>query len=422
MARVPIEPDTKDWTWVLRERCPDCGFEATSVAPRDLPRLIRDTVPGWEAALASRDARVRPADDVWSPLEYACHVRDVHLLFDQRLRLMLTEDDPLFANWDQDETAVADDYASQDPAAVLPALVAAAEAVAATYAGISGDQWDRPGRRSEGSVFTPASLGRYHLHDVVHHLHDVGFDARSMTVSAYDGNAAHYREGTRPQADSVRPVAERLASTLGEGARVLEIGSGPGHDALALEEAGLRVRRTDVTPGFVRMLRDDGHRADVLDPLVDDLTDPLDPAPYDGVWASACLLHVARPDLPTVLSRLAAATRPGGLFHLSLKEGDGESWSTHGNVDAPRFFTFWREGPLREALAGAGWRVLTVSHEEDQRDQPWLDVVAVRDPGAGDLATRDPATGDPAMGEPATGEPGTGEPATGDSGVEGERA
>ena len=22
---MPIEPDTKDWTWVLHERCPECG-------------------------------------------------------------------------------------------------------------------------------------------------------------------------------------------------------------------------------------------------------------------------------------------------------------------------------------------------------------------------------------------------------------
>ena len=117
---MPIEPDTKDWTWVLRERCPDCGFDASAVDPVDLPALLRDTVPGFTAALADDDARVRPADNVWSPLEYACHVRDVHLLFDLRLRQMLSDDDPLFANWDQDETAVAEDYPARTRPRWLP--------------------------------------------------------------------------------------------------------------------------------------------------------------------------------------------------------------------------------------------------------------------------------------------------------------
>ena len=36
------------------------------------------------------------------------------------------------------------------------------------------DRWDRSGRRSDGARFTVASLGRYHLHDVEHHLYDVG--------------------------------------------------------------------------------------------------------------------------------------------------------------------------------------------------------------------------------------------------------
>jgi SAM-dependent methyltransferase len=375
---VPIEPDSKDWTWVLREPCPDCGYDAAGVDVADLPALIRDTVPGFLAALEHEDARVRPADNVWSPLEYACHVRDVHLVFDLRLRQMLGSDDPLFANWDQDATAVADDYAGQEPAAVGPALAAAAELVAETYDGISGDQWQRPGRRSDGAVFTADSLGRYHLHDVVHHLHDIGHDPRSMTVAAYSGSAAAYAAGTAAMPDSARRHLDRFAATLDAGARVLEIGSGPGHDALALEKAGLQVRRTDVTPGFVELLRGQGHVADLLDPLTDDLLDPTDPRPYDAVWASACLLHVARPDLPVVLSRLAEATRAGGLFQLSFKEGDGARWSTHGHVEGPRYFTFWREGPLRAALDAAGWSVLTLEREDGQRDESWLEVLAER--------------------------------------------
>ena len=52
-------------------------------------------------------------------------------------------------------------------------LAAAAEAVAARFGTLSGVQWERPGRRSDGAVFTVETFGRYFVHDPVHHLHDV---------------------------------------------------------------------------------------------------------------------------------------------------------------------------------------------------------------------------------------------------------
>ncbi len=170
---MTIEPDTKDWTWVLSRQCTECAFDATEVDDDTLAQLFRINAAAWLAVLARDDATKRPAEHTWSPVEYACHVRDVHRLFLERLQLMLEEDDPRFDNWDQDQTAIDDDYASQEPSVVGPELVEAAEAVAEAYAAVAGEQWQRPGTRSNGSVFTVDSLGRYHLHDVVHHLHDV---------------------------------------------------------------------------------------------------------------------------------------------------------------------------------------------------------------------------------------------------------
>jgi hypothetical protein len=86
---------------------------------------------------------------------------------------MLAEDDPLFANWDQDETAVEQRYAQQDPAVVAPALLANARSLADAFARVTAEQWQRPGRRSDGAVFTVETFGRYFIHDPVHHLHDV---------------------------------------------------------------------------------------------------------------------------------------------------------------------------------------------------------------------------------------------------------
>jgi hypothetical protein len=174
MGGMTIEPDTKDWTWVLERPCPECGFDASQIDAAQLAHLMRQNAVGWLPVLAGADAAVRPSSSIWSPLEYACHVRDVHRVFLERVQLMLKEDNPRFANWDQDQTAVDGDYRSQDAAVVAEELVEAAEAVAEEYAAVTGEQWQRSGTRSNGSVFTVDTLGRYHLHDVVHHLYDVG--------------------------------------------------------------------------------------------------------------------------------------------------------------------------------------------------------------------------------------------------------
>ncbi|WP_107772680.1 class I SAM-dependent methyltransferase [Nocardioides sediminis] len=202
-------------------------------------------------------------------------------------------------------------------------------------------------------------------------------DPVAATVRAYDLHAVAYAELTAAPSASVRAAVERFAAGVGAGGRVLEVGSGGGRDAALMEDLGLRVRRTDVTPGFVALLREQGHAADLLDPLVDDLPSPE--GPYDGVWANASLLHVARADLPAVQTRLAAVTRQGGLLHVSVKEGVGEGWSTHGAVRAPRHFTYWQADTVRGAVTGTGWNDIEVARSDgDGNTQAWLEVTAVR--------------------------------------------
>jgi len=41
-----IEPDTKDWTWVLERPCPECGFDATAVRREELDnRISANAIP-----------------------------------------------------------------------------------------------------------------------------------------------------------------------------------------------------------------------------------------------------------------------------------------------------------------------------------------------------------------------------------------
>ena len=103
------------------------------------------------------------------------------------------------------------------------------------------------------------TFARYHLHDLVHHAHDVSHITKRVTVASYEADAEAYAAGQPPVSGEMAAAVEGFAGLLENGARVLEVGSGSGRDAMLLAERGLSVRRTDITPAFVRLLRAAGH-------------------------------------------------------------------------------------------------------------------------------------------------------------------
>ena len=171
---VQPQPDTKDWIWVLGRRCDQCGLSAGDIKPEDFAQRAFVAAEEWVQILRSSPAvTARPQPDVWSPLEYGAHVRDVYRLFDARLVQMLTEDNPTFGYWNQDETAINDRYSEQDPEVVADELEAAAQRFVARIQSLTPEQYSRGGIRSDGAEFTVATFLQYFLHDVIHHLWDV---------------------------------------------------------------------------------------------------------------------------------------------------------------------------------------------------------------------------------------------------------
>jgi hypothetical protein len=179
----PVPGDSKDWTWVLMRACPECRYDVQAFERERVGGRIRHAGSLWLNVLARNptDLRRRPDPETWSPLEYACHVRDVFRLYSQRLAMMLEEDGPHYANWDQDATAVEKRYDLEDPAVVAASLRENADRLAAEFDRVEGEQWERTGFRSDGAAFTIETFARYFIHDPAHHLHDVGVDFGAAT-------------------------------------------------------------------------------------------------------------------------------------------------------------------------------------------------------------------------------------------------
>jgi len=199
-------------------------------------------------------------------------------------------------------------------------------------------------------------------------VNDSGANPQDATLAAYERGARQYAERN---AGAPSPQVEDLVARVPRGAHVLELGSGPGRDASALESAGLAVDRTDGATAFVDALRASGHEARVLDVRADDFG-----GPYDAVFANAVLLHVPRAGLPGVLATARRSCTPGGLLVASFKKGDGEAW-TQAYLDDPRHFTYWDEPGLTAALLEAGWTPVDVFESTRAESvERWITAIA----------------------------------------------
>lgn len=141
--------------------------------------------------------------------------------------------------------------------------------------------------------------------------------ADAATIAYYQANAPHYTLsfGQAPSRH-LNAFLDRLAP----GASVLELGCGAGRDSARIAERGFTLDATDGTPAMVRKANE---RFDIAARVM--RFDELDAKEtYVAVWAHACLLHVARADLPGVLASVHAALRENGLHFANYKLGIAE--------------------------------------------------------------------------------------------------
>ena len=191
------------------------------------------------------------------------------------------------------------------------------------------------------------------------------------TRESYEHIADAYARETADNDFSSGALA-RLAASIPSG-HVLEIGSGPGWDADVLEDAGLLVRRTDVTQAFVDFQQSRGKEAERLDAIADAFG-----GPYDAVVAIAVLQHVPPDDLPGVLAKVAASLHPGGRFLVAVPLGHGADWEV--GESGHRYFRALRtEGEFVAALAEAGLEPEWTERSGEAADSGWLTVMALLD-------------------------------------------
>ncbi|MGN8080615.1 class I SAM-dependent DNA methyltransferase [Variovorax sp. 22077] len=188
------------------------------------------------------------------------------------------------------------------------------------------------------------------------------------TIQSYDAHAREYNAivAEHPLQPEIADSMRRMMEYVPAGGSVLEIGSGPGRDADFVESLGAVVRRTDAAQAFLDLQAQRGRKGELLDVVIDALG-----GPYDAVLAMCVLIHVDRAQVAAVLHKIFGALRPGGVFLVSMRVGEGEK---HGDYHT----VCWEKERFAAALVAAGLHPCWEMERIGRNDEAWVYFLARR--------------------------------------------
>lgn len=178
-------------------------------------------------------------------------------------------------------------------------------------------------------------------------------DPVTASVEVYTASADAY-EAT--YASRYGAIVDRFAASLPAGSLVLDAGCGPGRDLARFAAHGHGARGFDLNPTFVDKAR--RHAPTTLGDLRTIATH-YPAGSFDGVWASASLVHLPADDTALVLAQFATLLRPGGRLFVSVRSTGETGWLDE--PDGRRWYSVWTADALAAAVFAAGFAVDDVS-------------------------------------------------------------
>ncbi|WGW04953.1 class I SAM-dependent methyltransferase [Tropicibacter oceani] len=192
-----------------------------------------------------------------------------------------------------------------------------------------------------------------------------------VTIEVYNRRAEEYAQVTA--SDGPDATLAAFIEGLPKGARVLDLGCGPGAAAAHMARAGLSVEAWDASASMVALAAAQPG-VDARQASFDDLA-KAEADSFDAIWANFSLLHAPRAAMPRHLAQIARILRPGGRFHIAVKEGQGSKRDRLG-----RLYAFYTQEDLTGLLKDAG---LSPGPFQTGRDRgldgalsPWISVTA----------------------------------------------
>lgn len=208
------------------------------------------------------------------------------------------------------------------------------------------------------------------------------------TIQAYEKVAQGYVDLRKQEFKSL--VAQKIndlhqkwlqktLANVSKEAKLFEIGSGSGRDAMYIQSLGYTIQPTDAAQSFLKIMRDNG-----LNPIKFDLITDNFNEKYDYILANAVLVHFTKADVELVVRKIHDALNDKGIFALAVKykaDHEGGEWLDADELGEKRFFNYYDKESITALLEYNGFIIKSIEIVGGLRSN-WLDIIAVKKGGA----------------------------------------
>ena len=162
--------------------CPHCRFDWDSPI-ESLQSSLRSAGQRFSSVVSKaseEELRTRPAQEVWSALEYTAHARDGVSWYMDRIKRTLAEDSPRLQGRDWERETEIRRYHEEATSDVLSGLATACGDLANLLSSLSLEDLKRQAVGSEGDQRDVLLLARRATHETEHHCLDAADSLRSL--------------------------------------------------------------------------------------------------------------------------------------------------------------------------------------------------------------------------------------------------
>jgi 2-polyprenyl-3-methyl-5-hydroxy-6-metoxy-1,4-benzoquinol methylase len=186
-----------------------------------------------------------------------------------------------------------------------------------------------------------------------------------LSLPYYERHATDYFNSTKDR--DMEALYALFLPHIPKGGKILDGGCGSGRDALFFKEQGYEVTAFDGSASLAQL----AEKHTGLNVKVGRFQDLSFDETFDGIWTSASLLHIPKEELPAVLIKLKAALKPGGVWYLSFRIGEGECF------EKERYFNDQTKESLQQTLDELGnLKICTLKIEETVKSRRGFSFVS----------------------------------------------